>query len=100
MSPRIKIDKEKDVEIVSSEQTPVETATSAPEIETDTKEAKPKKADQDWPEVGSTGRFTAVPFKDGYVVYNPSGQRATGVIGKVEADDIVRQSNQAAHIKG
>lgn len=85
MAPKIKIDKE-----------------TAPEVETNVEEVneEPKAATkQEWPEVGNPGKFVAVEFKDGYVVFNPSGQRATGIIDKHKADDIVRESNRAAGIK-
>lgn len=73
--------------------------TATPEVVTP--EATPEVVVKDqWPEVGTTGKFNAVPYKDGYVVYNPSGQRATGVVTKVVADDIVREQNRAAQIKG
>lgn len=83
---KVKIDKEPVVE------TPVETV-EEPVVE-------PKKEGFEYPVIGTTGKFHAVAFEGGYVVYNPAGQRATGVIEKIKADDIVRQSNQAAHIKG
>lgn len=53
-----------------------------------------------FPEGNTTGKFHSVPFNNGHVVYNPDGQRITGIVTKVEADDLVRQNNQAAHIKG
>jgi hypothetical protein len=60
----------------------------------------PSETKSEWPEVGQTGKFHAVKHGDGYVVYNPAGQRATGIVDKIKADDIVRANNQAAHIKG
>lgn len=63
-------------------------------------ETSPKKEGFEYPVIGTTGKFHAVAFEGGYVVYNPAGQRATGVIAKVQADDLVRKNNQAAHIKG
>lgn len=61
------------------------------------KEVKEKAVE--YPEGNATGRFHSVAFNGGYVVYNPAGQRATKVVTKIVADDIVRQNNQAAHIK-
>jgi hypothetical protein len=53
-----------------------------------------------FPEVSATGKFQAVEVSGGeYVVYNPSAQRVTGRVTKTQATDIVRSSNQAAHIK-
>lgn len=57
------------------------------------------KATRDFPEVAGTGRFQAVEFNDGYVVYNPAGQRASEVLSLDKANDIVRANNIAAHIK-
>lgn len=62
--------------------------------------ATPVSVKSEWPEITATGRFTSVPFAAGYVVYNPIGQRVTEVVSKVAADDIVRQQNAAAQIKG
>jgi hypothetical protein len=53
-----------------------------------------------YPTVGTNGRFAAVAFMDGYVVYNPNGQRVSGIMSKAAADDMVRNQNTAAHIKG
>lgn len=65
-------------------------------------EEAPKKATKgdSFPKVDGNGRFQAVPFKDGFVVFNPRGQRATGVISEVRANDLVRRSNYAIGIKG
>lgn len=52
----------------------------------------------EWPEVTATGKFVAVPFKEGYVVYNPIAQRVTGVVSRDEASDIVRAQNRAAQL--
>lgn len=87
-----KIKNEEKVEEVIEEK--VEVVPKEVEVEGD----KPKKIE--YPEGDAKGRFHTVAFEGGYVVYNPAGQRATGVIGKIKADDIVRQSNQAAQIKG
>jgi predicted RNA-binding protein with PUA domain len=91
MSPKIKIDKE----VVEEVKEVVEEVTEAA-----VKPSEEKKSKKDeWPEVGSKGKFHAVAFKDGYVVYNPSGQRATGIVTKIQADDIAREQNRAAQIK-
>lgn len=79
----------KNKEVVVEEVTEVTPATV---VEKETKAA--------YPEVGATGRFVAVAVGDGFVVYNPSGQRATGIVDQNKANDIVRQQNQAAQIKG
>lgn len=88
MAKPIKVKIDKDVVV------PAENV-SEPVVET-----TPAKEGFEYPVIGTTGKFHAVAFEGGYVVYNPAGQRATGVIEKIKADDIVRQSNQAAHIKG
>lgn len=59
---------------------------------------KPTKSE--WPKVDGNGRFQAVKFKDGWVVYNPRGQRATGVVSDDEARNLVLRSNEAASLKG
>lgn len=56
--------------------------------------------EESWPEVTATGRYVAVPFKEGYVVYNPTAQRVSGLVSRTVANDIVRQQNTAAQIKG
>lgn len=53
-----------------------------------------------YPEVAANGKFQFVQFGDKYVVYNPSAQRVTGAVSLLEAQDIVRRQNIAAHIKG
>jgi len=52
-----------------------------------------------WPETKIRGRFHTVEFGGGYVVYNPAGQRATGVLRRELAEDVVRNNNYAAQIK-
>lgn len=53
-----------------------------------------------YPEVLASGLFQSVALPDGgYVVYNPNGQRVSGVLNDVEAADIVRAQNLAAHLK-
>lgn len=63
-------------------------------------EKKVEAEDIKFPIVGGNGRFQMVPFKDGFVVYNPVGQRATGVVGEVYAKDMVTRSNRVIGIKG
>mgnify|MGYP001602141046 CR=1 FL=1 len=83
--PKLKIKVEENpVESVKVEEAPVVVA---------------KQVKSTWPEVGTTGRFNAVKFQHGYVVYNTVGQRATGVVTKDQAEDIVRAQNRAAQIK-
>lgn len=94
MAKKIHIEK-KETEEVKVEAPKVEEAKVAAPIE-EKKEVKTS----DWPEITATGRYVAVEYKDGYVVYNPIAVRITGVISKIEAEDIVRQQNTAAHIKG
>lgn len=53
----------------------------------------------EWPQTGQRGYFHSVPFKEGFVVFNPQCQRITEVVSKIKADDIVRTSNLAAGIK-
>lgn len=52
----------------------------------------------EWPESSVSGKFNSVAFKEGHVVFNPSGQRLTEVISKTEADEIVRAQNRAAQL--
>lgn len=70
-----------------------------PVVDAPVAEVVEKKVEAKWPEVGQTGRFNAVEWQGGWVVYNPAGQRATGVLKKEVADDIVRENNRAAQIK-
>lgn len=63
-------------------------------------EAKAESKKGTFPKVDGNGRFQAVPFKDGFVVFNPVGQRATGIIAEVRANDLVMRSNRAIGIKG
>ena len=58
-----------------------------------------KAAKDNFPKVDSKGRFVAIPFEGGFVIYNPAGQRVSGIMNKVQADDMVRNQNLAAHIK-
>lgn len=53
-----------------------------------------------YPEGKGIKKFHAVPFKDGFVVYNPDGSRVSNILTALQANDIVREQNQAAHIKG
>jgi hypothetical protein len=88
--PRIKLDKEPEV---------VQPEAVKQEAEVQPEPKKEKVVKNVWPEVGYTGKFHAVEHEGGYVVYNPGGQRATGVLRKEIADDIVREQNRAAQIK-
>lgn len=81
------------------EEAPVEeTATEEEVVEATPETTKGKKIT--YPEVGGNGRFQMVPFGDGYVVYNPNGQRASNVVSLVEAKDLVQRNNNAAGLKG
>lgn len=57
-------------------------------------------AKSEFPEVAGIGRFQSVKVGEGYAVYNPSGQRVTGIISLDQAGDIVRKQNIAGHMKG
>ena len=74
---------------------PVET----PKVE-ETKTEVKTTASESFPVSNISGRYHSLPFQDGYVVYNPNCIRVSGVISKIAADDMVRNQNQAAHIKG
>ncbi len=45
------------------------------------------------------GKFHSVAFKEGAVVFNQFGQRATDVVSDAEAKDLVGKSNRDAGIK-
>lgn len=53
-----------------------------------------------FPEGQITGKFHAVQFGGGFVVYNQHGQRATSVVSDAVAKDLVLKNNIAAGIKG
>ena len=72
---------------------PVEETLEAPIEETPVEEIN-------FPQVTANGRYQAVKFGEGYVVYNPIACRVSSIITLTEANDVVRQQNQAAHIKG
>lgn len=99
----------KKVKPLGAEEAPVEevveeTATPAEEpVEVVEEAVEEKVADPEgdfYPVVDGNGRFQAVPFRDGFVVYNNVGQRATNVITEQKAKDIVRESHRALGIKG
>lgn len=48
-----------------------------------------------YPECHGNGKFQHVKFGNGYIVYNPSGQRVTDKIDLRSADDIVLRQNVA-----
>jgi len=64
------------------------------EVEETTKKGKEK-----WPVVVGNGKFQAVPFKGGFVIYNASGTRVSGVETEETAKDVVMQSNYGAGLK-
>lgn len=55
----------------------------------------PKVEEVVYPLVAGSGRFQHVKFEDGYVVYNPNGQRVTGKIDLRLANDTVLRQNVA-----
>ena len=59
----------------------------------------PSDEPEKYPEVASSGLFQVVPFKDGYLLYNPDGQRVSDILSKVKADDLAHANNLAAHLK-
>src|SRR3990167_11167929 len=52
-----------------------------------------------YPDVAGTGLFEAVPFKDGFLIYNPGGQRASDILPEAKAKDLAHANNLAAHLK-
>lgn len=58
-----------------------------------------KKDTGEWPEPLNVNKFHFVPHKDGVVVFNNVGQRATEVVPEAKAKDIVRQNNAALGLK-
>lgn len=54
----------------------------------------------EYPEVSRNGRFQSVQVGESFAVYNPDGCRVSGLLNATQANDIVRQQNQAAQIKG
>lgn len=53
----------------------------------------------EWPVVVGNGKFQAVPFKEGFVIYNASGTRVSGIETEETAKDVVMQSNYGAGLK-
>lgn len=51
-----------------------------------------------WPEAQVNGKFHVVPFNGGFVLFNPAGQRASGVLNEEEAKKLVLRNNQAASL--
>ncbi len=68
-----------------------------PVVETPVVESK---AEVSFPVVKGNGKFQAVVVGEQFAVYNPDGQRVTGLVSFSQASDVVRQQNQAASIKG
>lgn len=83
-------------EAVEEAVAPVE---EAPEAVEEAVEEAPVAKSGKWPEVPANGRFQAVAHKGGFVVYNPVGQRASGVLSDAEANDLVVKMNAGASIK-
>lgn len=88
---KIKVEKNPIPEVETTPEVPV-----ASEVETTTEAVKTEK--QEWPESSVSGKFNSVAFKEGHVVFNPSGQRLTEVISKTAAEDIIRAQNRAAQL--
>lgn len=86
----------KEVEEVAEVVEEVETEEVA--VDTEVEETPAKKKSK-FPEVAGTGKFQAVQVGKGFVVYNPHGQRVSDVLEEVAANDLVRDNNQAAHLK-
>ena len=96
--PKVKINLNKDV---PTDETPVVPEVPVDETPVVPEEVKsPVKEDVKFPQVAGNGRYQVVQVGEGYVVYNPLACRVSGIITLTEANDIVRQQNQAAHIKG
>lgn len=78
-------------ETVEVSETPVEAAEAPAEVPVETVE---ESVETIYPEVKIIGAFQKVPFKDGYLVYNPDGKRISDVLGISDADDLVRENNR------
>lgn len=52
-----------------------------------------------FPVVVGNKKFQTVAHDGGYVVYNPSGERVSGVVTKDKADDLVREMNRHGGLK-
>ena len=90
VKPEVEEPREEEVETVEETETEEETVEDT--------SGKKGKSDK-WPEGNATGRFHAVAHKDGFVVYNPAGQRVSNVLTEDAANDLVIRQNQAAQIK-
>lgn len=88
--PRIK-----KVEVVETKVEEVTPEVVEVEVEKVVKPEPDPSADVVYPEVHGNGKFQHVKFSNGYVVYNPNGQRATGKVDLRTADDIVLRQNVA-----
>ncbi len=87
----------KAADTASASEPTVNVPTGGVEHEKTTTKADPKVK---YPEGTITGKFHSVVFGGGYVVYNPNGQRATGVVTEAQAKDLVMKNNRDAGIKG
>lgn len=79
-------------------ETPVEVAATPPEEIIEPEKSVEKEIK--YPQIAGNGRYQAVQVGEGFVVYNPLACRVSGIITLTQANDIVRQQNHAAHIKG
>jgi hypothetical protein len=58
-----------------------------------------KEKEVKFPDVRGNGKFQSVKFENGYVIYNPNGQRVSEVISLDIANDIVNRQNSAGGYK-
>lgn len=86
-TPKVEVAEGDDV-VVNEDNAPAE-ETTEPEVVVKGK----------WPVVVGNGKFQAVAFKDGFVIYNASGTRVSGVETEERAKDVVMQSNYGAGLK-
>ena len=52
-----------------------------------------------WPTVAGNGQFQRVEVKGGFVVYNPGGQRVSGVLDDAKSKDLVNKQNTLGHLR-
>lgn len=68
-------------------------------VEAPVEEIEVLKKEFEYPEVRGIGKFQSISVEGGCVVYNPTGQRVSGILTATKANDIVREQNCAAHLK-
>lgn len=78
-------------------------AEATPQVEKKEKSEKKTETEITFPEVAGNGKFQAVEVKNGeesgFAVYNPTGQRVSGLLGDAAAKDLVLRQNNAGHYK-